>query len=113
MQTAVNDVAAEQVHKDPGTTKEDNRPQDQPAVVDREDHVVLIKIPPLVSRRSERGEQNQRHDRQQGQQVKQYRAAPEKILLDFESEDGANLPPPKRPWQWLLIDCLLRRNVYS
>ena len=113
MQTAVYDIAAKKVHEDPGAAEKYYRAQNQPAIEDRVDHVVLIEITPLVSGRSERRKQYQRHNRQQSQQVKQNRSAAKKVFLNFEPEDGANLPKPKRPGQWLLSDCFLRPNVYS
>ena len=113
MQTAVDDVPAKEIHEYPGTTEEDDGAQDQPAVEDREDHVVLREVLPLAPRRCKRSEQNQRGYGQQRQQIKQDRAAAEKVLLNLEAEDCANLPKPERPRQRLLPNLRFRRDVYS
>ena len=106
VQTAVDDVAAKEVHEDPGAAKEDDCAQNQPAVVDREDHVVLREVVPLAAGRRERRQQHQRNDRQQRQQVKQNRTPAEKVFLNLQTEDRANLPKPERPRQRLLLDVL-------
>ncbi len=97
MQTAIDNVAAEEVHEDPGATKEHYGAQNQSTVVNGKDHAVLREVLPLVSRRREGSEQGQGNDRQQRQQVKQNRAAAQKILSHFQPEDGGNLSQPKRP----------------
>ena len=71
VQTAVNNVAAEQIHKYPGTAKENNRPQNQSAVINRKDHVVLSEVLPLAARRRKWSQQRERHNRNQRQQIEQ------------------------------------------
>ena len=92
MQTAIDNVAAEQVHEYPGTAKENYRAQNEPAVKYRKDHVVLSEVLPLAPRRREGGKQDQRDYRQQGQQVEQNGTPAEKVFFNLEPEDGANLP---------------------
>ena len=112
MQTAVDDVAAEQVHKYPGAAEENHGAQNEPTVKDGKDHVVLSEVVPLGPWRREGSKQDQRDYRQQGQQVEQNRSSAEKVLLYLEAEDSANLTDPERPRQCWFADLLIWRGIY-
>src|SRR6185503_7440603 len=97
MQTAVDHLTAKQVHENPRRTKKDDSAKDQTVVDDRIDDGVLIKISPLVSRRREGGQKRKGQERRQRNQIDQYRATAQKVLLDFEAKDRADLPEPESP----------------
>ena len=102
MQTSIYNVATKQIHEDPGTAKENDRTQNQAAVKNCEDHAVLREVLPLAAGRRKGSEQCERKNRQQRQQIKQDRSSAEKVFLNLETEDCANLAQPERPGQWCL-----------
>ena len=95
VQTAIDYVPAKQIHEYPGTAKENYGTQNQPAVINGKDHVVLSEVLPLAPGRREGSKQDQRDYREQGQQIEQYGTPAEKVLLNLEPEDGPNLPEPE------------------
>src|SRR5689334_12716989 len=109
MQTAIDDVAAKEVHEDPRTAEEDDRAQNQSVVKDRVDLAVAVEVFPLVARRLQEREQQQRKQRQQREQVDQNRAPAEKVLLQFKTKDRRNLPQPKRPGSFSRARCVSYR----
>src|SRR2546421_6219651 len=104
MQAAIDDIPAKEIHEDPGTAEEDNGTKNKSAVIDREDHVVLSEVEPLTTRWSKRGKQSQGDDGNQCQQVKQNRSPAQKVLLNLEAKYSANLSPPERPREWVLLN---------
>src|SRR5512132_3843240 len=99
VQTAIDNVPAEQIHEYPGAAEENYRTQNEPAVINGKDHVVLGEVLPLAPGRREGSKQDQRDYREQGQQIEQNGTPAEKVLFNLEPEDGPYLPEPERPGQ--------------
>ena len=97
MQTPVDQLAAKQVHEDPRGTEEHDGAQNQSVVKHGVDQAVIIEVFPLVARRSNERQDHQRKERQKREQVNQYRTPAEKVLLDLQTKDRADLPEPKSP----------------
>src|SRR5205085_12183674 len=87
-----------QVHKNPGAAEKDDRAQDQTVIEKRVEYAVLVEVAPLAGR-LKHGQQEQREQRQQREQVEQDRTAAEKVLLDLETKDRADLAQPQPPRQ--------------
>src|SRR6185369_6291100 len=116
VQTAVDHLTAKQVHEDPGRTEEDERSQNQNVVNDRVDEAVIVEISPLVSRWREQREKRERKERRERNQIDQYRATAEKVFLDLEAKDGADLAEPKSPTRRHRFGCglsCLNRRTHS
>src|SRR5687768_1920653 len=67
VQTTIDDVPAEKVHEDPGTSKKYYRAQDQSAVIHCEDRAVVIEVLKLAVGWSKGCQQEQWSNRQQCQ----------------------------------------------
>src|SRR5258705_3134384 len=113
VQTSVNNVAAEEIHEYPGTAKENYCAQNESAIENGKDHVVLSEVLPLTPWWREGSKQDQRDYREQGQQVEQNRTPAEKAFFNLEPEDRTHLPEPARPRQRTLVDFLTWRDFYS
>src|SRR6185437_1011837 len=97
MQTAIDELTAKEVHEYPRRTEEYERAQNQAVVNDGVRDVDLVEVSKLVGHRPNEREYQKGKKRQERNQINQQRTTAEKIFLDFQTKDRADLSQPQRP----------------